>query len=422
MKKKEAKFILNKPKSDSLTHIFLKFTCSDSPLVYSTQQMIHPKEWNPDTQRCLVNKKINSELYRLHGIVEQYIESCRILGKRVLKLELKDELDSKSNRSAGSGKSNQDAFFFISITKIIADAEKGKGAKKGEEILTPDGKEYSKGTLKNWKSTINLLRDFDKDLSYSTISLQTYTSFITFCNKRKFSLNYTDRFIKDWKTLLRIAKLRGLHNNLIYLDERFKRVNEESPQVYLDDKEIRILYDFNIIDSNIKTQRMRTVIRDRFIINLYNGLRVSDMYTLDEENIFEDLITHTNQKTSKKVAMPVHPVVKEIMKKYEGLPYQYHEAVVNREIKKIAKAAGITKIERYTKTIGGETIHFAEPKWKLITNHTARRSMTTNLLKHTDIISAMSVVGMSLKTLEKYNKRSVEENAEMLKSNPFFKK
>jgi hypothetical protein len=120
--------------------------------------------------------------------------------------------------------------------------------------------------------------------------------------------------------------------------------------------------------------------------------------------------------------LPVHPIVEEIIKKYGGeLPKQYHENVVNREIKKIAEAAKLNDPVHFTKTIGGIKQSFVKEKWEMITCHTCRRSLTTNLLKHASVIDVMPVTGMSLKTLEKYNKRSAQENANMLKSNPFFK-
>jgi hypothetical protein len=84
--------------------------------------------------------------------------------------------------------------------------------------------------------------------------------------------------------------------------------------------------------------------------------------------------------------------------------------------------AGLKQLVRYSKTIGGVTKEFAVPKYKLITNHTARRSMVTNLLKEADAFDVMPIMGMSLRTIETYNKRTAEENARIMKNNSFFKK
>ena len=103
------------------------------------------------------------------------------------------------------------------------------------------------------------------------------------------------------------------------------------------------------------------------------------------------------------------------------MPHQYNEKIVNKEIKLIAKDAGLTEKIRYSKTIGGVTVNFIKEKWELVGNHTSRRSMATNLLKHINIQEAMPVMGMSIETLQHYNKISAEDNAKNIKSNPFFK-
>lgn len=144
---------------------------------------------------------------------------------------------------------------------------------------------------------------------------------------------------------------------------------------------------------------------------------------MEKSNVENGNITHVNQKTGKTTVVPVHPEIKDIIEKYNGkLPKQYNDVLVNVMVKQIAYRAGIKGTIRYSKTEGGVKKEFVAQKWELVTNHTARRSLTTNLLRHADAISVMPVTGMSLKTLQLYNKRTADENAEMLKENPFFKR
>lgn len=408
--KKEAKFILDKPKADIATHIFLKFQCKDGALRYSTKEKILPADWDSTEQRAKTNKRINTELARLYSIVEQYLESCRILNKRnIFKADLKAELDSKNDRTATFGKASR---FFTSLQKIIDEAKAGK------IVIKKSKKKYTTGTMKNWQKVKNKLLEFNPNLEFETISMNTYNSFVNFCNQNDYAANYTGSLIKDWKALMEVAHGLKLHHNIIYKHSEFRSIKEVPEMVYLNEQEIKLIYDLDLTGSKVKE-----TVRDRYIINLYTGLRISDMLTLSTENIQNGMITHINQKTNAKVVIPVHPYVEAIIKKYEGqMPKQHSEVIVNRYIKEIAKKAEINEIVRFTKTVGGVTKKFAEEKWKLITNHTGRRSMATNILKHVNVIEAMPVMGMSLKTLQLYNKITAEENAETLKSNSFFTK
>jgi integrase len=405
---KEAKFFLDKPKSESLTHIFLLFTCNDKLLKFSTQEKIKPLDWDFENQRAFANKKVNTELNRLYSICEQYQESCRKLFKPILKEELKSELSQKTHRE----EKTKEILLSEAINTLISEAKSGK-------LLTKKGKKYVLESLRSWGSTQKQLQEFNSDLTFNNITLETYFDFIDFCNKKNFSLNYTGKLIKDWKTFMEHALIKKWHKNTIYKHPQFKKLQEEVGHIYLTEKEIEKIKNVDLSEYG----KIFQIIRDRFVINLYTGLRISDMKTFTEKNIQNDNIIHINKKTGKKVVIPLHPIVKGIMFKYKNkLPYQYNDIMVNDYIKKIAKKAGLIDTVRYNKTIGGITKEFIAKKWQLITTHTCRRSFTTNLLKYADAIDVMPVTGMSLKTLQLYNKRTAEENAEMLKENEFFKK
>lgn len=367
--------------------------------------MINPGDWNFTDQRATKNRKVNTELDRLFKIVEQYQESCRILSKPIRIDELKRELSGMDNRETSNNNT-----FWSDIAHIIEQAKQGK-------VLHRTRGRYAPGSIKNWEKTIVKLREFDESMQFNNITMDTYMKFIQYCNAKKFTANYTGSLIKEWKTIMRIAHDHKLHSNLVFNDPKFKKLTEASSQVYLDDHEIEKLYKLDLSKDG-----MLEVIRDRFVINLYTGLRISDMRTLDSSNIQNELITHINQKTNKKVVIPVHPVVAQIIRKYKGLPYQYHQNTVNRVIKIICMRAKINDTVRYTKTVGGLPKEFIRKKYLLVTNHTCRRSMATNLLKDAEIQEAMPVMGMSVKTLMLYNKISPEENAQRLKQNKFFKK
>jgi integrase len=417
---KKIKFYLDKPKGKR-TFILVSYYCKDGNFRYSTKESVEPINWDEVNQQTFFDKKVNAALFNIYTIIDKYISFCNRMGKTdIYKSDIKNELNEKLNRKEKnkiakpevSGKpENKLNHFFTCLEVIIKEAERG-------ELLTPQLTKYTAGSIKNLKKTRNRLFEFNPNLDFSTIDIKIYHSFVNFCNHNNYSMNYTSALIKDWKTFMELAKKKKFSKNMIHRDKEFKRVDEESFQVYLNDEEIMKLYALDLSDNKYLEQ-----IRDRYIINLYTGYRISDMKTFDLKNIQNDIITHTNIKTGKRVVAPIHNIITEILKKYEGkLPKQYVDQVVNKGIKEIAKKAGLTEVQYFTKTIGGVKIHISKEKWEMITNHTARRSLATNLLKHADFADVMPVMGMSLKTLQNYNKRSAEENARMLKNNPYFNK
>jgi len=404
---KEAKFFLHEPKSTAPTYIFLKYSCSDGMLKYSTQEKALATDWNLKLQRSQSDKKINTVLNRLHGIVERYQETCKLAGKPVKVDELRAELNGITNRV--ERRKNLNFFHYIEI--LINEAETGK-------LLTPLRTKYSPGSVANFKKSRNLLQEFMPGMEFDSITISTYFEFIQFLNLKGYSANYAGKLIKDWKTFMNLAFARKWHSNLVYKDPEFKKPGELSFQVYLDEKEIAA-----IMKLDLSKRRNLEIIRDRFIVNLYTGLRISDMKTLSIDNIQNEMVTHINQKTGKKVVIPVHKHLFDIIEKYNGvLPKQYNDRTVNQELKNIVREAGINETVRFTRTVGGKKKQFAVEKWRLITNHSARRSLATNLLKHIDIQQGQQVLGMSLRTLQHYNKITPEQNAEVIKGNQFFKK
>jgi hypothetical protein len=121
------------------------------------------------------------------------------------------------------------------------------------------------------------------------------------------------------------------------------------------------------------------------------------------------------------IAFPLPSEYYKMLTKYDGkLPKQYNSVFVNREIKKIARKAGITDQVFMRTTIGGEPTNKRYEKWELISHHTGRRSAVSLMLKEHDSITVESLVGMSPITIRKYDKRSRTEIAEAVRNSAFY--
>lgn len=162
--------------------------------------------------------------------------------------------------------------------------------------------------------------------------------------------------------------------------------------------------------------------RDLFIVGCYTGLRFSDFSQLKKENIRNGMISLRTQKTGELVAIPVHPVIEDIITKYKrqyssGLPPTIDNYLMNRYLKIIGERAGFTEFHTIKKTRGGKKVEDTFKKFELMTTHTARRSFATNLfLQEFPAISIMKITGhRSEKNFMNYIKMTPHQNAEKLR-------
>jgi integrase len=452
---KEAKFTLDKPNSEKPTYIFLRFSCADGQLVYSTQQTISPAEWDTEYQRPKGknNKRLFSEIERIAKVVADYRDSCKDDFKPVTKEGLINELQKydigkKINKTVETDNNKN---LFVNILNLIKEAEDGI-------YLNPkNGRRFEPGTIRNWKKLTVLIantvtskqniesgkyagynkkfkkgtvatcdnlksfiEEYKPDLSFDDITLDFINEIVQFCNKRNNTVNYTGTVIKNLKALMKEFSKRGLHNNFAYKD--FRNISEYSVQVYLPIKELEQLATLDLTYNKTYEQ-----IRDRFIMQSFTGLRISDMKKLNNDNIYlhQRVIHNINKKTGRKVVIPIHDKIYEILEKYDGqLPKQFSKDVINTALKVICKEAGINEEIRYIRTEGGRKVEYVKQKWEMVSTHTARRSMVVNMLEAgISINEAMPVTGMSLQTLIKYNRITPEHNAaNIIESGKFFRK
>ena len=94
--------------------------------------------------------------------------------------------------------------------------------------------------------------------------------------------------------------------------KNFKVVEEEPDAVYLNEKELSVVYNLNLSDDKELEE-----IRDIFMVGCYTGLRYSDLSTLGSEHIdmVNENINIKQRKVHKSVMIPMIDYVPDILKK-----------------------------------------------------------------------------------------------------------
>lgn len=298
----------------------------------------------------------------------------------------------------------------------------------------------SESTVKKYYTTLSKIEQYQKEkqkrLIFADIDINFYNDFKSWMFRQNYSDNYFGCIIKVVKQVYKEARyVDKLHDFDEINHKDFIITKRDSDSIYLTNDELlrihRLKFSKELVREHFPGLNDRRVqqkidslslVRDRFLIGAYTGLRVSDFGRLADIN-FGEYIRIRTTKTGTDVVIPTHPVIKEIFKRGFDPMLIVSDQKINEHIKEIAKMAGITEPVLINRFKGGTNEQVTAPKYSLVATHTARRSFATNAYKAgVPTIAIMKITGHRKEsTFLKYIKVSAQENAEMLKNHPFFK-
>jgi len=387
--------------------------------------------WNSEKQNCKTGKQysdgylINDEIDRLRKDIKHVFENYH---KKGIIPEKQDIINEIKNPGINLEKQN------IGLTTYAESFIK----------LSKNAKE----TKKHYTTSMNMLKRYEQEnrvrIRFKDVDMDLYNNLQTWCEENEYSLNTFGGLIKHIRVFMNESEIVIKHGAKGHLHPKFKVLSETTDAVYLNEKELLKIHNLEItwelLIDHFPSLRMNNynnivrkiesykAIKDRFLIGAFTALRVSDFKRLSEINIHDDFIRIKPVKGTKKnedVIIPVHWVIREIIENGFDWNKKVYDQKINQHIKHIARMAGITdKVSVSVTTAGGEIETKTVEKCELVTTHTARRSGATNMFKAgIPALSIMKITGhRSERNFLKYIKISQEENAEMLKSHPFFRK
>jgi len=162
-------------------------------------------------------------------------------------------------------------------------------------------------------------------------------------SNRPLSKNYIGKHVKNIKRVLAFTSEHGEEVHPAYRSRGFKVLKEESTSVWLTLDELDTLRNLDL-----SGQKGLNRTRDLFLVGCYTGLRVSDLQRLDASSRFSlngiECFSLNQRKTGQRVAIPVHPVVKDILDRNgDTPPPSQHEQVMNRNLKRIGQVMELTQ-------------------------------------------------------------------------------
>lgn len=294
---------------------------------------------------------------------------------------------------------------------------KVKEEKKEESLFLPFFKKWA--MQENTKSRYNRFKLYTYNLFVEYLEKRnptfdeiTYTlceDFIEWMSQKGLAPNTRGSHVKFVKAAMNEAYKNRLHHNEDF--RSFRKETEQVDAVYLTNEEVTKVAELPLCGSY-------KIARDVFIIGCHTGMRFSDYSRLSMDDISDGVIHLITQKCKTPVDIPAHPRVLEILRQNGGVAPKISGQKFNAYIKEVCKEAGINESVLVRK--GGKQVRYE--KWELVSSHTARRTGLTNMYKAgIPTYRCMMISGHKTEAVFlTYIRITNEENAEYLKSNPFF--
>ena len=379
----QCNFNLRQPKANKPTNIYLVVYLNNKQVKLSTGVKVYPEHWNIRKQQAYVNARL-SELDnnnntiandRLSELKDMFLEfkhylcehptdidnSITILRTRIYKNTMTTEIKKKSATT---------------VMKEIIDAKQAASSTKGQQKLNVGKFErYLKenNISDTWESmNLNTFEGYQKylvDNGRGSVTIRNIIQNTLFPLLKKVSKRMDIPFM--W------------HNSNL---ESFESVKDESnkelasnKKVTLTEEQLKQLYDHPITGTERQIKK-NTEIRDLFVLQCLVGQRVGDMQKFfngdNERDEEEDTISIIQQKTKARAIIPLTPLAKEIISKYQNTELKYYKpsnSSLNSELRIIVEEAGLNTPVTFEDKDGKQV----KPLFELVHTHTARHTFIT---------------------------------------------
>jgi site-specific recombinase XerD len=415
-------FSLARPKA-KLSSIRVKVSVSGVSIFLYTGRSIETCHW--DKKKCFVKYYVGKSTTTLlaQRLKELEIEILTLLdlyknGKTKMSfVDLQSKIASLVERPVRKKgvitlqESQSKESFIEFMEQFILDCESGVR-------LSPKRQKLKPSSVSSYKTTKGYLMKFEEHTgvvltlkNFSQCDIDKFSDFLII--DEEFAMNTHAKCMMDLLQIIKYAvKLKKIPGSKL-IELEFDTRREDTDSIYLTEDEILQLLEIEAFDDPIQEQ-----VRDVFVLGCFTAMRFSDYSTIDPSAIRNNRLEFVQKKTGAKVTIPIHPVVKSILVKYN---YVLPKVPKNNEFNRIIKIVG-EKLPclhvPFTKqvTYGRELKELVAKKYNYLQTHTARRSFCSNeYIKGTDPLIIMSISGhKSHKSFMRYIKVTGDQFADKL--------
>ena len=293
---------------------------------FSTKVYLKPEQW--DNKKLIVKNHPNADalnrlIYEFVATIEKKELELWQQGKRISLELLKNALTTQENNSS-----------FISFFR--------------QEVMNSSLKDSTK---RNHLSTLMLLQEFKKNITFSDLTFELISSFEYFLQLKGYHTNTIAKHMKHLKRHVNIAINKEYIEIQKYAFRKYKIKTIENKHTHLVPEELERLENLILSGRYVKLQKSL----DAFLFCCYAGMRYSDVINLSSENFVdinqETWLIYKSVKTGTEVRLPLYLLFSgkgiAILNKYrDNLEDFFHlrdNSNVNKDLIIITRLAGLSK-------------------------------------------------------------------------------
>ena len=293
---------------------------------FSTKVYLKPEQW--DNKKLIVKNHPNADalnrlIYEFVATIEKKELELWQQGKRISLELLKNALTTQENNSS-----------FISFFR--------------QEVMNSSLKDSTK---RNHLSTLMLLQEFKKNITFSDLTFELISSFEYFLQLKGYHTNTIAKHMKHLKRHVNIAINKEYIEIQKYAFRKYKIKTIENKHTHLVPEELERLENLILSGRYVKLQKSL----DAFLFCCYAGMRYSDFINLSSENFVdinqETWLIYKSVKTGTEVRLPLYLLFSgkgiAILNKYrdnlEDFFYLRDNSNVNKDLIIITRLAGLSK-------------------------------------------------------------------------------
>lgn len=293
---------------------------------FSTKVYLKPEQW--DSKKLIVKNHPNADalnrlIYEFVATIEKKELELWQQGKRISLELLKNALTTQENNSS-----------FISFFR--------------QEVMNSSLKDSTK---RNHLSTLMLLQEFKKNITFSDLTFELISSFEYFLQLKGYHTNTIAKHMKHLKRHVNIAINKEYIEIQKYAFRKYKIKTIENKHTHLVPEELERLENLILSGRYVKLQKSL----DAFLFCCYAGMRYSDFINLSSENFVdinqETWLIYKSVKTGTEVRLPLYLLFSgkgiAILNKYrDNLEDFFHlrdNSNVNKDLIIITRLAGLSK-------------------------------------------------------------------------------
>ena len=328
-----------KVNAQGLVPIFHRITVNSMRLDKSTGKYIDASKWSSEMSKV----KGNSEEARtINGYLDNLKLKVVMSERNLISKDITISIKTLKNELFGIKEKSR------TIIPIFEEHNR-----KIQELV---GFQYAIGTLERYKTSLKHTQDFLlwkynlSDINIEKIDHAFITEYEFYLRSvRKCANNTAVKYIKNFHKIINQCLANGWLNKDPFVN--YKSKIKEVIREYLTEDEIETMMNKSFVSERL------ALVRDIFVFSCFTGLAYIDVKQLTKNNISlgidgDKWIFTTRQKTDTSTKVPLLPMAKAIIDKYENHPIAINEnrllpilsnQKMNAYLKEIADVCGINK-------------------------------------------------------------------------------